>query len=209
MYSFIPEEISHWRLLAQPWHTHNMFLKTETRKWRSSMIIRWQTQCRFFVFLPLRASSRGLNTCTCPADGDLSKAHCTKLKCPKASDEFSSWEVALWTVATAEFLRSIRWSKVFQVELAVRTEHVENGTCCPGYAFKSGDGWASKFANRILKISGTFAFAFAFFGDRNLAIWQVATTAVAVPQGWRMNLLAPWWPVRLRCCPEPWLSRAW
>ena len=27
-----------------------------------------------------------------------------------------------------------------QVELAVHTEHVSNGTCCPGYSFKSTDG---------------------------------------------------------------------
>ncbi len=65
---------------------------TSKRAFNSMNIISALTSINSATFVDEKRSRRrwGLNTCTCPADGDQQKAQCTDLKCPKV---LASWRV--------------------------------------------------------------------------------------------------------------------
>lgn len=91
------------------------------------------------------------NSCVCGASGRKAGAACTNRICPKSETEgrcqpfvaFSKGD-GLNTCtcpADGDLTKAQCTSlKCPKVELAVHTEHVSNGTCCPGYSFKSTDG---------------------------------------------------------------------
>ena len=67
---------------------------TSKRAFNSSDTISALTSINSATFVRDKRPRRhwGLNTCTCPADGDQQKAQCTDLKCPKV---LASWRVKM------------------------------------------------------------------------------------------------------------------
>lgn len=61
-----------------------------------------------FVREKRRRRHWGLNTCTCPADGDQQKAQCTDLKCPKV--------LASWRVKMSELDKALHPTKTPQAQ---------------------------------------------------------------------------------------------